>query len=70
MEALDYAARDNSHHAPVPPLSREHQRGVAIGHRLGAALLQNRACNVGFGLLPVVIQVVKLRRERTRGGQP
>ncbi len=66
MEPLHHAAGDNSHHARVPALSRKHQRGVIIGHRLRATLLHDRACYVRLGLLPLVIQVVELRRQCPR----
>ena len=63
MISFDHAARDNAHHSAMPSFAREHQRRVVIGHDLFDALFENRERDLGFGLLAILIQVVKLRRD-------
>src|SRR5579883_1471072 len=64
MEALHHAACDDSHHAAMPAFARENQRRVAIGDGLLDALLENGFADFFFGLLAVLIELVKLRGER------
>ncbi len=64
--AFDYAAGDDPHHATMPALAREHQRGVAVGDRLRQALFENRLPDAVLRVAPVFVQLVKLRGDRAR----
>ena len=66
MKPLHHAAGDDPHHAAMPAFAREHQRGIGVGNRLFDALLEDRARDLGFGLLAVLIQVVKLAGQLAR----
>jgi hypothetical protein len=44
----------------MPAFPRKNERGVQIGHRHFEALLEDRARDLGFGLLAICVQLLKL----------
>src|ERR1700733_12482942 len=61
MVSFHHAARDDADHTAVPSFAGEHQRRVVVGDNLFDALLENRERDLGFSLLAILIEVVKLR---------